>query len=209
MKDFDSILDLQLQSMLERIETELASRRETILGQAKSGARELLGQARRKARERVAEAVAEQRNHWERSLRKADAALASRIRRKQQVLDRVQLGAGREQLVRALDGRWGDPAARSAWARAALDEAGRMLPPGSWQFEYPQTLDAGEASAYLESIELPATVSAVPVEDLEAGFRLRCNEACLDASVPGLTRQWDQIGARLLAEIQRQVEAVS
>ena len=61
----------------------------------------------------------------------------------------------------------------------------------------------------LENAELPATVAAVPVDDLEAGFRLRCNEACLDASVRGLTRQWEQIGARLLAEIQRQVEAVS
>ena len=76
----------------------------------------------------------------------------------------------------------------------------------AWQFEYPATMEASEAAACLEHTDRAATVTPVPVDDLEQGFRVRCGEACLDASIPGLTRQWDQIGAQLLAEIQRQLE---
>ena len=74
----------------------------------------------------MSQAVAEERDHRDRSLQRAGAALASRIRRKQQDLDREQLELGHEKLRQALLERWKNPDARKAWAEALLAEWPRL-----------------------------------------------------------------------------------
>ncbi|MGD8636593.1 MAG: hypothetical protein PVI48_09010, partial [Gammaproteobacteria bacterium] len=137
MMEFESIVDAQIRAMLEGIEQDLDARREEMLSEAQSQARGLLRNARRQARARVSQAVAEERDHRDRSLQRAGAALASRIRRKQQDLDREQLELGHEKLRQALLERWKNPDARKAWAEALLAEAGRLLGNSTWTIEYP------------------------------------------------------------------------
>lgn len=207
--DSDSIVAVQVRAMLEGIGDDLAQRREQILAEARKQARALLRNARRQARVRVSQAVAEERDQRDRSLQRAGAALASRIRRKRQALDTEQLAQGHERLRDALVERWSEPKARSEWAHTLTAEAGALLSNGTWQIEYPAHLDPGEAARLLDRPESDARVELTPVEDIEAGFRLRHADAQLDMSVDGLLAQVDEMAGELLAEIHRQQAQLS
>ncbi len=206
MIEFESIVDAQVRAMLEGIRQDLDSRRGEMLAEAGKQARALLVNARRQARARVSQAVAEERDQRDRSLQRAGASLASRIRRKQQALDKDQLVLGHERLREALTRRWADPAARADWAAALLGEARALLSNSTWQIEYPADMDAGEAARLLESGASGARVELAPAADIQAGFRLRHDDAQLDMSVAGLLAQVDEMAGELLAEIHRQQE---
>jgi vacuolar-type H+-ATPase subunit E/Vma4 len=206
MMEFESIVDAQIRAMLEGIRQDLDTRREDMLSEAHGQARALLRNARRQARTRVSQAVAEERDLRDRSLQRAGAALASRIRRKQQDLDREQLKLGHDQLRQALLERWKNPDARKAWAEALLAEAGSLLNNSTWTIEYPAKLDEKEADKLLRSSGSGANVSLTANEDMQAGFRLRHDNACLDMSVRGLLAQVEEMAGELLAEIHRQQE---
>lgn len=199
--EFESIVDVQLNAMLEGIQQDLAARRESILAEARQQSRSRLRDARRHARQLMSQAIAEEREQWYSSLGRASAALASRLRRKQQELDRQQLATGEDQLREALLQRWNDEQCRQEWAQALLSEAAALLPPANWTVQYPASLTEGEANALLAD---GGDLSPEPSPDLEAGFRLRCGDAQLDMSIDGLLAQSEEIAGQLLAEIRRQ-----
>lgn len=208
MMEFESIVDVQVRAMLEGIRQDLDTRRKEMLAAATNQARALLRNARRQARARVSQAVAEERDQRDRSLQRAGAALASRIRRKQQDLDKNQLELGHEALRKALVERWENPQARADWAGALLAEATALLPNSTWTVEYPSGLGADEAARLLTPPGSGAQLALVPAEDITAGFRLRHGDARLDMSVAGLLAQVDEMAGELLAEIHRQQEAL-
>jgi len=206
MMEFESIVDAQVRAMLEGIRQDLESRRAEMLSEAERQARALLRNARRHARVRVSQAVAEERDQRDGSLQRASAALASRIRRKQQDLDREQLSLGHERLREALVERWADPAARVEWAAALLGEAQTLLSNSTWEIEYPDDMEEAEAKRLLSPSRSAVRVELRPAPDIEAGFRLRHDDAQLDMSVAGLLAQVDEMAGELLAEIHRQQE---
>lgn len=208
MMEFESIVDVQVRAMLEGIQQDLDRRREEMLAEAKNQARSLLRTARRHARARVAQAVAEERDQRDRSLQRAGAALASRIRRKQQTLDGEQLSQGHERLRQALIERWADPEARADWAATLMGEARSLLSNSTWRIEYPAGMDAGEAEKLLTPSHSEAQVELAATADIDAGFRLHHADAQLDMSVAGLLAQVDEMAGELLAEIHRQQEAL-
>jgi hypothetical protein len=200
--EFESIIDFQVRAMLEGIEKDLNVRREQMRSEARKQARSLLKGVRRQCRVRVAQAVAEERAHRDRSLQKASAALASRVRRRQQALDRRHLIEGYDRLREALIERWRDPDARSHWARTLVEDASAVLSNSTWRIEYPASLPAEDANRLFE--ETGRDLELVPADDLEAGFRLQHDYAQLDMSVDGLLAQVDEMAGELLAEIHRQ-----
>ena len=200
--EFESIIDFQVRAMLEGIEKDLDARRKQMRAEAREQARSLLRNVRRQCRSRVAMAVAEERAHRDHSLQKANAALASRVRRRQQALDRKQLVEGYRRLREALVDRWGDAEARSRWALTLVEDASALLSNSTWQIEYPASLPAEEAQRLFEGHQ--REVELVPADGLEAGFRLRHDDARLDMSVDGLLAQVDEMAGELLAEIHRQ-----
>jgi vacuolar-type H+-ATPase subunit E/Vma4 len=206
MIEFESIVDAQVRAMLEGIRQDLEARHAQMLAEAKKQARVLLSSARRQARARVSQAVAEERDQRDHSLQRASASLASRIRRKQQALDKSQLALGHERLREALIERWADPKARADWAATLMLEAQSLLSNSTWEIEYPAGMDTGEAARLLKPSRSGATVELAPAADIEAGFRLHHADAQLDMSVAGLLAQVDEMAGELLAEIHRQQE---
>ena len=202
MMEFESIVEVQTAAMLKGIEQDLAARREGILEEARREARIRLRAARRHARQVMSAVIAEERDHLYVSLGRANAALASRLRRRQQEFDRAQLQEGKALLRQALLARWLEPAARREWAALLLQEAADTLPADTWTIEYPDSLDPGEAEAMLAAPGRELKLAAVA--DLRAGLRLRCGSACLDTSIDGLLAQEELINGELLAEIRRQ-----
>lgn len=197
--EFESIVDAQLNAMLDGIARDLAERRESILAEARQQSRARLREARRHARQLMSSAIAEEREQWYSSLSRASAALASRLRRKQQELDRQHLALGEDQLRDALVQRWKDPQGRREWAETLLRDAHALLPVGSWVVEHPETLAEAEAKALLgDDLSLQSSPG------LEAGFRVEAGDARLDMSVDGLLAQTEEISGELLAEIRRQ-----
>ena len=91
-------------------------------------------------------------------------------------------------------------------AANGLAEAGRLLGNSTWTIEYPAGMDEKEADKLLRPSGSGANVSLAANEDLQAGFRLRHDNACLDMSVRGLLAQVDEMAGELLAEIHRQQE---
>lgn len=202
--EFESIIDFQVRAMLEGIQKNLDARREDMRVEARKEARALLKNVRRQCRGRVAQAVAEERAHRDHSLQKANAALASRIRRRQQALDRKQLTQGYRELRQALVARWNDRGARSDWARTLIEDASGLLSNSTWQIEYPDSLPAQEARRLFDEAGASPDIELIPTDELQAGFRLRHDDARLDMSVDGLLAQVDEMAGELLAEIHRQ-----
>jgi hypothetical protein len=74
--------------------------------------------------------------------------------------------------------------------------------------EFPAALDPDEASRLLEVPGSDIRLELTPAADIEAGFRLRLDDAQLDMSVTGLLAQVDEMAGELLAEIHEQQDII-
>ena len=206
MKPATSLVEAQLQALLDGVGADLEQRRHALLDEARAKARETLQRARRQALQQAREAVAGERREREASLERAGAALDSRIRRVRQSVDRELLSRGREALAAALRERWEDEAARREWLRLALREADARLLPGDWQLDHPLEVDAAWIREQLAAAGRADDIEAKPAGDLAAGFRLRHAGATLDLGMSGLLARPRELDGLLLAAFQRQRE---
>jgi len=177
-----------------------------ILAHAEDECRTVLGAARRKAREQVSRSFHEERRDAELRVRLAGATSAARLRRARQALTAAALEKVWALIERALHERWRVPAARRAWVAMALREASRHLPAGTWQIAHPPTWNPDEvadeiarAAAFREGVAFEFR----PARDLDAGLRITCGPAELDASVAGLLRTRARVEGQWLAELER------
>jgi hypothetical protein len=94
--------------------------------------------------------------------------------------------------------RWTDAAARRAWTAMAFAEAARALPAGRWSVRH-------APGAPLAGAALPAGVTLEAAVDpaLEAGLRIGCGNAELDATPGGLLREPGRVAALWLGALER------
>lgn len=199
-----SVLDAQSQRLLQLVEDYREQRCHSLLDRADQQARELLGDARHQALERVREAIAAERARGRERIETAEARLQTRHRQREQQQTLAALEQAWPRLEAALRDRWGRAEARRLWIEGTVRQALQILPPRPWTVAHPPAWDTDELAPHLEAIrahcgEPPQTQAD---DSLEAGLRLCCAGACVDASRAGLLADRVRITARLLARLQ-------
>ena len=207
MTDVRSVLELQVESILSALSTQRDQRCREIVGESRSRNRQLLENARERMRLRLHQAVDEERRH------RADALLNARHRIEAD--ERKNLLAGYKEylrevwplLVEELERRWSDDEARRLWCEMAIREACSSLPHGEWIVELPPSWPAADNEWLLNAFagkKLPGPELRTG-DGLPSGVRIRCGEACLDATLDGLLERRTEIEARLLAAWESQL----
>lgn len=197
-----SVLDAQIEAMLERVNEHRERRAGEIRTKAAAQSLEILRSARTEARESLHRAVARERARMAQSLRQAEARAELESRRRAQLETRTLLKHMWEKVAAVLESRWRNDAERSEWIQAAVGEAAQLLAGQSWRIEHAAGVSAedrrgGERRAL--------TLGARAVEwqldaQLAAGLRVRSPGACLDATVAGLLARREEVEAAFLSE---------
>jgi len=161
--------------------------------------RSLLDAARGRAREQIRQALREARRDADAQIALARAGAQARLRRARQALTSAALAGVQDRVQRALAARWADPAARAAWIAMALADAARHLPAGSWIVTHPAQASVPASAVLPEGV----TLEARPDAALDAGVRIACGGAQVDATAAGLLRARERIAALWLGELER------
>lgn len=193
-----------VEKLVAHIERGRDERCNEVLNEAAAEAERIVAKARQQARLRVHEAAEEARGEAERMRRSARAKAETRLRQAEHKATSAALSDAWERLQEALPARWADGEACRMWVAAALDQAAHALPAGTWTLTHPADWNPKEASDLLE--EAAQTREDVDIrteaaQDVEAGVRLSCGGACLDATPAGLLARPARVQALLLAAL--------
>lgn len=193
-----------VEKLVAHIERGRDERCSEVLNEAAAAAERIVAKARRQARLRVHEAAEEARGEAERMRRSARAKAETRLRQAEHKATAAALGDAWERLHAVLPERWAEAEARRTWVGAALDQAARALPPGTWTLTHPADWRPKEASDLLDEAARKREDVDIRTEetpDLEAGVRVSCGGACLDATPAGLLARPARVRALLLAAL--------
>lgn len=200
-----SVIEAQVQSLLELVENQRETRCAELREEAERQARVLLAEAHAEARRRMHQVAEEERLHAREQIAAAEAQLQTRIRQQQHKTALLMLHEGWEQLGEAVLRRWKDEAGRRRWIGALLRQALHALPHCSWTIQHPPGWDPAECAELNARIhshcgEAPHFEST---PELHAGLRISTEGACLDGSLEGLLSDRHAIEAQLLAQLNR------
>lgn len=205
MNETDGIVRAQVGALMQLLEQSRDARCREALEQAEAQASELRRNARKLARERVSRAAREERERLDYEVRMVEAEIETEQRKHARRRDLALIEAGRAALRDALAARWRQRDARQAWAEITVTEAAEVLLGREWLLEHPADWPAEERDAALAAARerCGATIEAKPVDELDAGLRIRSEGALVDMSVPGLLANQRTIEGELLAEFNR------
>jgi len=161
--------------------------------------------ARAKAAAQVRQALAEARADADARIGLARAQSQARARRARHALTAGALQQAWARIGVALVARWQDADARRAWVEATLAQAQRHLPGGAWRIAHPAGWNPAECRAAIEALRAQRAGLAIAFEPgpFDAGLRIQCGPALLDASAAGLLRDRARIEGLWLAELER------
>ncbi|MDE2003140.1 MAG: hypothetical protein KGJ99_06830 [Betaproteobacteria bacterium] len=198
-------LEQRVQALLDLVESERRTRSDAIVGEARSRAFAVLAQAHASARARMREAYAEERQRAHARVAAALANLQTRRRLHEQQRSAALLALAWQRLPEALRARWRDAGPRRLWVDAAVAEARRVLPHGQWRVIHATDWPAGEQQAFVVRLAIDSGVSPGLSADsgIDAGLRIVAGGNVVDATLAGLVVDRDEIGARLLRQLEQ------
>jgi len=188
----------QEQALLDLIAADRARRCSEILQTAQRQSDELLHEAHRHARERLRQALNEARERARQRVAGAIAQRQTRARLAQQSSASEFLTHALQRLPAALTQRWQQACERRRWVQMALAQAQQSLPAGPWRIEHADGLQAEDISALGADAGDAANKRFQLNAQLVAGLRIFGNGNCIDASLPGLLSDRENLAAALL-----------
>ena len=197
-----SVLEAQIEAMLERVNQHRERCSGEIRTRAAAQSLEIVRGARTEARESLHRAVARERARMAQGLRQAEARAELESRRRAQVETGALLQHMWEQVAAVLEARWRSDAQRGDWIQAALEEAAQLFAGQGWRVEHAAGVSA-EDRRRGESRALAGGARALEWQldaQLRAGLRVQAPGACLDATVAGLLARRAEIEAAFLSE---------
>jgi len=194
---------LQADALAHEIERQLQEERKALITTAQSDARATVAQARATARRRLRDAIAELRREGERRLTRARAELETSARSQQQKQASRALEAALPLLHDALAASWRDNEARKIWAENAAKLCVTRLRHGDFTVEHPASWTARDQKEFRAAIadNNGIAITFTLDQNLEAGLRIKADQAVLDATVRGLLSDTRTIAALLLDEL--------
>jgi F0F1-type ATP synthase membrane subunit b/b' len=201
----DSIVDTQLQHLLEVVEKHRSEECSKLIDQARAQARNTIKKSFADARQRVHEDIANTREYTRKQLASAEAHYQTQLRLARQELDQKLLATAWISIYEALIRRWQDPETRLDWISDCIQQAKNTLIEQDWVIECPLDWSDDECVGIRKHIieEKGDQVVFQTKPSIYAGLRITAGNACIDGTVEGLLRQRTRIEELLLAAINR------
>lgn len=196
-----SILNAQVQRLLDVVTQYENQQREHLLRQAREQARDIVRKAFADSRQQLVEENARNRARIQQARAREQARQQTALKQRQHARDREFLQRAWVQLKQTLQQRWQTPEARSAWITHVLNYAAMALPVRQWRIE----LAAGCSETDLQQITRQVQVATAQEPILldnraaGAGLSVASMDAMVDGTIDGLLRDHADIDARLLA----------
>jgi len=202
----ESVLDAQLQHLLDVVETDREKRCRAVIEEAETLARQIVKQAHRDARAHAREDFSELRRHIRQRIASAEAQQLTQLRKLRQKADQEFLDAAWLPLQQALQRHWQITVHRKQWVMQLIEKAAATLIDAHWLIEHPQDWPAHECNTLREKLsrDFECFPSFEPHPSITAGLRICAAGACVDGSIEGLLKRHTHIEALLLAEIRKQ-----
>lgn len=203
MNQPDSLVDVQLQHLLEVVEQHRDERCQTLLDEANAQAQRLLKRAWHEGRARLRQAVLDNREQVRRQLASAQARQQTQLRMQRQREDLALLVRAWQPLHDKLLQRWQQADSRRRWIDALMIQAAATLIDSQWHIEHPPDWPETERAAMQTRLHAELGHAAVfsAQTEITAGLRICAGDACIDATSRGLLRAREHIEAMMLAAL--------
>lgn len=197
-----SIVDAQLQRLLEIVEEFKRHQCEELLEQARKQSREVVHHTYHNARTRLRTHILEERQQLEQSLASVRAKQHTFVMQQKHKASRKFLDDSWELLTAKLTERWNDPKQRKSWVLAIADIAISSLPAAEWRIGCGGEMNKSEHSQLQEYIVKKAkkTVKIKVDPDIRAGIYIEAGGAVVDGSLQGLLSDRVRIESEILAQ---------
>ena len=198
-------VDGRMQALLDLVEADRARRCRALHDQARGEAATALAAARDQARAQLRATFAEERQRAAQRLAAARAELQTHRRLQAQRRTEALLALAWQRLPAVLADRWQQPDTRQAWVQAALAGARAALPAtAAWTVRHPADwpeVERARLAAALQADGLPAPACQATA-GLAAGLKITAAGNVVDATIPGLLADRDDIGGRLIGLLE-------
>ena len=204
-----SVVDAQLQHLLEVVARDRDKRCHAVIEEATELARQVVKQAHSDARAQIHKDFSELREQIRQRVTSAEAQQQTRMRMLRQKADQDFLDAAWLPLQQALQRQWQQTEHRKQWVMQLIEKAAATLIDPHWLIEHPRDWPVPECNALKDKLrsDFECTPSFEPHPEITAGLRICTAGACVDGSIEGLLQRRTHIEALLLAEIRKQHSA--
>jgi vacuolar-type H+-ATPase subunit E/Vma4 len=205
VNDPKSIIDAQVQHLLNVVEDHRAARYEEIHDQAQNDAHAIISKAHKDARRIMHDDNVETREKANRQLASTEAQIQTQKRLARQQTDEELLQAGWKLLKESLERQWQQPDTRKQWVDNLISQALATLVSPHWRIEHPADWEEEELIALQMQLheQLDHAPELEPVADINAGLRLCAEGTCVDGTADGLMHERTRIEGLILAAIHQ------
>jgi F0F1-type ATP synthase membrane subunit b/b' len=200
-----SIVDTQLQQLLEVVEKHREEECSKLIEQARARSRKIVRAAFSDARRRLHQDIVNTREDTRKQLASAEAQYQTQLRLARQELDQKLLATAWLSLYEALIRLWQDPETRKGWIRDCIKQASHILIEQDWVIECPIDWSEDECIEIRKRLieERGDQIIFQTKPSIYAGLRITAGNSCVDGTVEGLLRQRTRIEELLLAAINK------
>lgn len=201
----DSIVDTQLQHLLDVVEKHRNEECTKLINQARAQARNTIKKSYAEARQRVHEDIANTREYTRKQLASTEAHYQTQLRLTRQELNQKLLATTWVSIYEAMIRRWQNPETRLEWIGDCIRQASNTLIEKNWVIECPIDWSDTDCIGIRKHIieEKGDQVVFQTEPSIYAGLRITAGNACIDGTVEGLLRQRTRIEELLLEAINR------
>lgn len=197
-----SIVDAQVQRLLEIVEAYRKQQCDALITQAKQDSRRIVRQAYREARMRMRQDIQDSREHMRSELSSARAKLHTMMMQQRHQADLRFLEQSWNLLAAKLQARWQQPKLRQAWVQKIVRNATKMVPGKDWLVEHPKDWTSDEQKQLRNQVndKFTGKLKFKNVTEITAGIRIVTDGAVIDGSLQGLMADRTGIESIFLAQ---------
>ena len=197
-----SIVDAQLQRLLEIVDGFRNQQCEVLLGQAREQAKQVVRHTYRNARNRLRTSILEDRQQLDQSLASVRAKRHTFIMQQKHQASRVFLDDSWTLLEKKMIHRWSDTELRQLWVKSIIDVAIDSLPAIDWLIEHNDIWTNAEQKQWAEYIKQQSerTIKFQVLENVKAGIRITGGGAVVDGTLEGLLNDRVRVESEILAQ---------
>ena len=200
-----SIVDAQLEHLLNLVEQNREESCTKIQILAQDKAVKLISKAHSTARNRMHEFNISLRGSIDQQLSSTEARMQTQKRLARQQSDEELLVTGWTLMKTSLEQLWQHTESRTQWIDNLVNLALEKLASPHWQIEHPSDWATGERRTLQELLQ--NKLGHLPVlkadESISAGLRLCAANSCIDGTINGLMHDKPRIEARMLTSFHK------
>jgi len=194
-----SIVDAQLQRLLEIVSDFRQQQCDELLRQAQLQSRQMVRHTYHNARARLRNHILEDRQQL------AESVSATRARRhtfsmqQKHQANRKFLNDSWELLKQRLTQRWQQPQNRQLWIQGVVEVALQYLSSTAWQIDHGKQWSASDKKQLIEAVS-DKSLTFKELESIDAGILIKSGGATVDGTLDGLLSDRERIESEFLAQ---------